>query len=103
MNPNIKAGHKRALASKFGWICWYCGLDLKFKERHLDHIIPKSRGGEDVLDNFALSCAFCNHAKHDNDLETFLAWLSFVSKGQSVSKVIPNGIHPLSSLWQDSN
>lgn len=29
----------------------------------IEHIIPRSHGGTDVLQNLALACARCNHAK----------------------------------------
>ncbi len=30
---------------------------------HLDHIVPRSKGGADVLANYALACFPCNNAK----------------------------------------
>jgi 5-methylcytosine-specific restriction endonuclease McrA len=29
----------------------------------LEHIVPRHHGGGDALDNLALACASCNHAK----------------------------------------
>jgi 5-methylcytosine-specific restriction endonuclease McrA len=29
----------------------------------LEHIVPRTHGGSDALDNLALACARCNHAK----------------------------------------
>ena len=54
--------------------CAYCGLEEVPLE--IDHIIPKSRGGANRLQNLALSCKECNLAKsnklpyeiEDNDL-----------------------------------
>lgn len=45
--------------------CEYCGKDLfknisNYKEWQLDHIVPISGGGQDDLENIALSCRFCN-------------------------------------------
>jgi hypothetical protein len=31
---------------------------------HIDHIIPRVVGGSHSLDNLALACQSCNHAKH---------------------------------------
>ncbi|MCE2412804.1 HNH endonuclease [Candidatus Poribacteria bacterium] len=54
--------------------CAYCGLEEVPLE--IDHIIPKSRGGANRLQNLALSCKECNlgkgnklpHEIEDNDL-----------------------------------
>lgn len=45
--------------------CAYC----KSKENlHWEHIIPKSRGGPDNVDNMVLACRDCNLKKSDKDL-----------------------------------
>ena len=46
--------------------CQYCG-----STRHLtiDHVIPKSRGGEDTWENLAVACSSCNTKKGDKFLE----------------------------------
>ena len=68
------------LISKHGAICWYCGLDVTFDEKQIDHVIPVSDGGTDSIDNYALSCSFCNRAKWDMPLGAFLDWLYWVKK-----------------------
>ena len=40
--------------------CRYCGKYLHLKDMTVDHIIPPIRGGENRLNNLALSCKFCN-------------------------------------------
>lgn len=46
--------------------CQYCG-----STRHLtiDHVIPKSRGGEDSWENLVVACHTCNTKKGDTFLE----------------------------------
>lgn len=51
--------------------CYICGKSLKNEEITLDHIIPKSRGGKDTLDNLATCCFSCNNLKADMSLEEF--------------------------------
>lgn len=41
--------------------CEYCGLDPY--PGHIDHIIPRSRGGSDGSENLAIACVGCNSAK----------------------------------------
>ena len=89
----------RILSSKFGFVCWYCGLNIKFREKHIDHIVPKSKGGDDLLDNLALTCSFCNYAKQDKELSEFLSWLAFIQKEAIKSRIQPGEQHPLSSLY----
>lgn len=44
--------------------CAYCGSKEKLQ---WEHIIPKSRGGPDTVDNMVLACATCNLKKKDKD------------------------------------
>lgn len=48
-----------------GHICAYCGK--LFSDLHLtrDHIVPRSRGGEDRWTNVVTACESCNHRKDD--------------------------------------
>lgn len=100
-SPKYHNGLKRILSVKFGWICWYCGLDLKYRERHLDHIVPKSKGGSYDLDNLALTCGHCNRAKLDHTLGDFLSYLKHIQTSSFQPKVCENNPHPMSSIYQD--
>lgn len=66
------------LASVHGWVCWYCGMKVAIKGAHIDHIMPKSRGGCDDFDNLALACGPCNRAKYDRPISEFIEWLEFI-------------------------
>jgi len=44
--------------------CAYCDCS---GELHWEHIIPKSRGGPDTMDNMVQACPKCNLAKSDKD------------------------------------
>jgi 5-methylcytosine-specific restriction endonuclease McrA len=54
---------RRALFARDGWRCGYCGSSTG--KLTLDHIVPRSRGGESVWENVVASCASCNHRKGD--------------------------------------
>ena len=46
--------------------CQYCGRSIKDGAvLEVDHIIPKSRGGTDEIDNLITSCRECNRGKKD--------------------------------------
>lgn len=45
--------------------CQYCSKRCKTEDLNLDHVIPKSRGGEMSWENIVLSCIRCNDKKRD--------------------------------------
>ena len=45
--------------------CRYCGAKAPDVELHVDHVIPRSRGGEDVAWNLTAACVPCNISKGD--------------------------------------
>ncbi|MCC7423608.1 MAG: HNH endonuclease, partial [Planctomycetaceae bacterium] len=54
--------------------CRYCGRRIvAFGASTLDHIVPVSRGGDDIPSNLALCCSHCNFAKASRTLEEWVA------------------------------
>ena len=56
---------RRAVERRAGGRCEYCRAPQQVFNAplHVEHIIPRSRGGADDLANLALSCSACNLAK----------------------------------------
>jgi 5-methylcytosine-specific restriction endonuclease McrA len=52
---------RRALFARDDWRCVYCGTTGG--RLTLDHVIPRSRGGDSVWENVVTSCAPCNLRK----------------------------------------
>ena len=52
---------RQSIKDAFGCQCAYCGV--KDKELTLDHIHPKTKGGEDLATNIVPACRKCNHEK----------------------------------------
>ncbi len=52
---------RRALFARDGWRCVYCGSSGG--RLTLDHVVPRSRGGDSVWENVVTSCAPCNLRK----------------------------------------
>ena len=52
---------RRAVFARDGWTCQYCGSSRPGLT--VDHVIPRSRGGESVWENIVASCAACNRRK----------------------------------------
>jgi 5-methylcytosine-specific restriction endonuclease McrA len=51
---------RRALFARDGHQCVYCGAGTRLT---LDHVVPRSRGGDSVWENVVTSCAPCNLRK----------------------------------------
>ncbi len=58
---------RRALFARDRWRCQYCGTESG--KLTLDHVVPRSRGGESVWENVVTSCAPCNLRKGDRTLD----------------------------------
>ena len=54
---------RRALFARDGWRCVYCGTSSG--RLTLDHVIPRSKGGESIWENVVTACAPCNLRKGD--------------------------------------
>ncbi len=54
---------RRALFARDNWRCVYCGSSGG--RLTLDHVVPRSRGGDSVWENVVTSCAPCNLRKGD--------------------------------------
>jgi len=52
---------RRALFARDNWRCVYCGTGTG--RLTLDHVVPRSRGGDSVWENVVTSCAPCNLRK----------------------------------------
>lgn len=55
--------------------CRWCNCEIPKGKRHVDHVIPISRGGSHTLDNLCCACVFCNSSKHNKMPEDFIAIL----------------------------
>jgi 5-methylcytosine-specific restriction endonuclease McrA len=60
---------RAALMHRDRFCCVYCGA----KADTVDHVVPRSRGGDHSWENCVASCSTCNHRKGDR-LLTELGW-----------------------------
>ena len=60
---------RAALMRRDGIRCGYCGA----KADTVDHVVPRSRGGEHSWENCVACCSTCNHRKADR-LLTEIGW-----------------------------
>lgn len=71
---------KMMIADRDGWRCHLCGEPVSKnktpwarKGPTIDHIIPRSKGGSDDIDNLRLAHRKCNEARGNSDLPDALA------------------------------
>ncbi len=60
--------------------CVYCGRNNHLE---LDHIVPISKGGESIFNNFVVACRYCNPSKGNKDV---FDWCK--SQGIEIPKIV---------------
>lgn len=66
------ADKKAYLLERENRCCIYCGIHASKAKMEIEHVIPRSKGGTDSLNNLVLSCNACNQAKGNQDIQTYL-------------------------------
>lgn len=56
---------RRNLLLRDNFTCQYCGKRVSAGNFTIDHVMPKSRGGDGSWENFVVACFKCNVAKRD--------------------------------------
>ena len=72
--PNYRT-HRHVLYGQQEGNCAGCSTHFPFRNLTVDHVIPRSKGGTDHLDNLQLLCSACNSSKGTLDQAAFLAKL----------------------------
>ena len=76
------------LLEKHGRKCFYCGKNVSKFE--VEHMLPKSRGGSNRIDNLTLSCHDCNQKKDTLTAEEFIKQTLPAKKAVTKLKQLPN-------------
>jgi len=83
---------------KFGTLtCYLCLEPIKFKEDHLEHKIPLSKGGNNLYHNLAVACKKCNltkHAKTEKEYRVFSIF-NFVKRIAEMEERMAQGLNDL--------
>ena len=56
---------RRTVLARDHYACQYCGVQPGRAGLTIDHVIPRSRGGETVWENVITACGSCNRRKGD--------------------------------------
>jgi 5-methylcytosine-specific restriction endonuclease McrA len=60
---------RRNIFKRDHFTCQYCGVQPGSEDLTLDHVVPRSQGGESRWDNCVLACLACNKHKADRTPE----------------------------------
>ena len=61
--------NNRTLFERDENLCMYCGGQFSSSQLTRDHVVPVSRGGDNVWENCVTACRRCNQAKDDRTPE----------------------------------
>ena len=56
---------RRNIFKRDHWACQFCGRQPGGDELTIDHVVPRSQGGQSTWDNCVLACIDCNKRKAD--------------------------------------
>ena len=87
---------RRALFARDGHKCVYCGSSGRLT---LDHVVPRSRGGDSVWENVVTACAPCNLRKGDRLLEETHMNLARPPRAPSPVLFISLALHRVPDAW----
>lgn len=68
--------------------CFYTGRNLSIEDIHVDHILPKSKGGRNCIENYVLCCADINVAKKDIVDDYFVERITLINNLLFCNKVV---------------
>ena len=71
--------HKKSLYGEQAGNCGGCGTHFQMKNLTVDHIIPRSKGGTDHIENLQLLCGHCNSVKGNRGMEYLKAKLQIAA------------------------
>jgi 5-methylcytosine-specific restriction endonuclease McrA len=89
---------RRVLFARDGWRCVYCGSSAS--RLTLDHVVPRSRGGDSTWENVVTACAPCNLAKGDRLPEEARMSLSRTPRAPAPVLFIRLALHRVPELWK---
>lgn len=62
---------RKRVYTKFNGHCAYCGTEITYENMQVDHIVSRSNGGTDDINNLYPSCGMCNLFKGPLNLKLF--------------------------------
>ena len=73
---SVSSAKRRQILERDEYICCYCGYEFDKEFLVIDHVHPRSKGGDHANSNLVVACVECNLAKADSDVDDFINSLS---------------------------
>src|SRR4249920_937596 len=89
---------RRALFARDGWRCVYCGTSGG--RLTLDHVVPRSRGGDSVWENVVTACSPCNLKKGNRTLDEARMTLPRTPRPPAPVLFIRLALHRIPEVWR---
>lgn len=97
MAYTLSKSRKQTLLSRDDYRCQYCGVFLTDSNFSVDHIIPKSLGGDNSLENTRCCCRTCNVKKGTHSIEMFRLQVA-ISRSKYAGLVTATKLRTLESV-----
>jgi len=83
---------KETVRKRANYLCEYCHSSERISTTRftVDHLIPKSIGGDDNIDNLALACRRCNERRYN-----------FVAGFDETTKTVVPLFNPRQQVWSE--
>jgi len=75
--------YRKRLLARGDCQCVFCGKRMTADNSTMDHVVPKSKGGQDTPANLVMACLTCNQMKADRTPEEWAADILASTKGGS--------------------
>lgn len=95
-NKNLR----KAIFKAFDGHCFYSGKKLSEDAFEIDHVVPKSKGGEDSIYNYVLVSKDINHKKSDKQDEETVAKILYIVKIAYAPKVLKILYEPPAKVYE---
>lgn len=83
-----------------GFTCQYCGLKAPATQLHVDHRLPRAKGGTDEETNLVTACITCNSGKSDMLIPITLTFQDGPLPGQTHQTTAHC---PIIWVWRDTD
>ena len=95
----VRVYHRTLLSEAQNHKCCYCGIKMTEQRDYknsstIDHVIPKSKGGPNCVDNYVIACELCNGQRGVTPADQYYIERSVKNRKQVLQNQMRNlGLH----------